>query len=281
MARTVGSLRRDRVGRGEADRRGAGRAEARDRCWGFFFFFGPKGSVRMTPTAMSTNSQSTARYAILINMRVKLDIELLFSPCRASAGWRSSAPPPCLPHLQVGESSRSLLAPARDADIVPDRSGLRGDYLPGRISDSGTPTGLTRASTCQMLLRRGWLCASSEHDGRSPGQDGQSCRNVMVVRPRLTRLPSTRRAWLTCCPLTKVPLVEPLSTRMASSLSRRILTWCLETPLSTRRRSQSVPRPSSVTGVVSSKDCCIPWLAILPSAVAPPGEISNRGRPAC
>ncbi|GAA4918940.1 hypothetical protein GCM10023405_48320 [Streptomonospora salina] len=66
----------------------------------------------MTPTAMITNSHSTQRNVILISMRVKSDIELLFSPCRASARWRSSEPPPRLigvgPYEIVSEKPNEL-----------------------------------------------------------------------------------------------------------------------------------------------------------------------------
>ena len=50
----------------------------------------------------------------------------------------------------------------------------------------------------------------------------------------------------------EVPFVEPRSTRTTSPSSTRSSAWCRETPGSTSRRSQSVPRPSIVTGAFSS-----------------------------
>src|SRR5690606_29666614 len=79
-----------------------------------------------------------------------------------------------------------------------------------------------------------------------------SRRKTSVVRPIVTREPSTSVTRRIGCPFTNEPLVDPRSTRATSGPSTRISAWCRDTPGSTSRRSQSVPRPSNVTGVLIS-----------------------------
>src|SRR5690606_33160231 len=84
-----------------------------------------------------------------------------------------------------------------------------------------------------------------------------SRRKTSVVRPIVTREPSTSVTRRIGCPFTNEPLVDPRSTRATSGPSTRISAWCRATPGSTSRRSQSVPRPSNVPGVMISYVRCV------------------------